>query len=97
MNDVIRYLTAVEKRLDTMSANPARDQQRTRAIQVLEARYEDLLATIAPDRITADVGEIRWMLEELRISLFAQQLGTKGPVSEKRILEAIAAISTSAA
>jgi ATP-dependent helicase HrpA len=91
MPDLVRYLTAVEKRLDSLATNPGRDRERTAIITALEQRYEDLLASLPLDRITASVGEIRWMLEELRIGLFAQQLGTKGAVSEKRIREAIAA------
>jgi ATP-dependent helicase HrpA len=93
MPDLVRYLAAVEKRLETLGTSPTRDKERTLIIQHLETRYENLLATIARDKITAEVGQIRWMLEELRIGLFAQQLGTKGAVSEKRILEAIAALS----
>jgi ATP-dependent helicase HrpA len=93
MPDLVRYLAAVEKRLDTLGTSPVRDKERTLTIQALERRYEDLLANIARDKITAEVGQIRWMLEELRIGLFAQQLGTKGAVSEKRILEAIASLS----
>ncbi len=89
MPDLIRYLDAVLFRLDGLGANPQRDRERTAGIAVLERRYEDLLAILPLDRITAEVGEIRWMLEELRIGMFAQQLGTKGRVSEKRILEAI--------
>ncbi len=89
MQDLVRYLDAVMFRLDNVAANPQRDRERTAGIAVLERRYEDLLATVPTDKITAEVGEIRWMLEELRIGVFAQQLGTKGRVSEKRILEAI--------
>jgi ATP-dependent helicase HrpA len=88
--DLVRYLTAVQVRLDTLGANPGRDRERTTMVQNLERRYDDLLARIPLDKITAEVGQIRWMLEELRVSLFAQQLGAKGGASEKRILEALA-------
>ena len=48
---------------------------------------------LPPDaRSRADVVAIRWQLEELRVSLFAQVLGTPGPVSEKRILSALDAL-----
>ena len=87
--DLLRFLDAVLFRLDNLAANPARDRQRTTTVLNLERQYENLLATLPTDRITADVGEIRWMLEEFRIGVFAQQMGTKGRVSEKRILEAI--------
>ena len=46
-------------------------------------------------RGAADVTDIGWMVEELRVSLFAQSLGTAGPVSEKRVRAAIAAVTAS--
>ena len=46
-------------------------------------------------RAAADVTDIGWMVEELRVSLFAQSLGTAGPVSEKRVRAAIAAVTAS--
>jgi ATP-dependent helicase HrpA len=88
--DLLRYLAAVQTRLDTLAANPTRDRERTVVVQSLESRYEDVLARVPIEKITAEIGQIRWMLEELRVSLFAQQLGAKGGVSEKRILEALA-------
>jgi ATP-dependent helicase HrpA len=64
---------------------------------VLDAVYEDygrLLARLDERRHhDPDVDAVRWMIEELRIGLFAQQLGTPYPVSEKRIRKAIAAIT----
>jgi ATP-dependent helicase HrpA len=46
-----------------------------------------------PRRQDADVRAVRWMIEELRVSLFAQMLGTSGPISEKRIQAALGALS----
>jgi ATP-dependent helicase HrpA len=52
--------------------------------------YDELLASLPPDRLHDDgVTQVRWMLEELRVSLWAQPLGTPYPVSEQRILRAI--------
>ena len=48
-----------------------------------------------PGAAAADVTDIGWMVEELRVSLFAQSLGTAGPVSEKRVRAAIAAVTAS--
>ncbi len=79
-----RYLRAIERRLDALPTNPARDADRMRRIQQLWSRYEAVARTRSGP-------EIRWMIEELRVSLFAQSLGTAHPVSEKRILDAIAA------
>jgi ATP-dependent helicase HrpA len=60
----------------------------------VQRRYDDLLdalsATAAGD---PDVVRIAWLIEELRVSLFAQSLGTDGPVSETRILRSIAALA----
>ena len=57
-----------------------------RQIQQLEARY---VRTRDAHPGNAKVREVRWMLEELRVSFFAQQLGTAYPISEKRILKAL--------
>ena len=56
--------------------------------------YDELRSALSPARAAAaDVREIAWMIEELRVSLWAQQLGTRGSVSEQRILRAIDAVS----
>jgi ATP-dependent helicase HrpA len=86
LGHIERYLRAIERRLDVLRANPARDAERMRRVQQLWARYQPVARTPAGP-------EIRWMIEELRVSVFAQSLGTAHPVSEKRILDAIAAAS----
>ena len=81
--DLIRYLEGIRSRLDKLSSNPTRDRQAMRQVhEVLEA-YRELVAELGKDR--DDVHAVRWMVEELRISLFAQHLGTSYPVSAKRI------------
>ena len=63
----------------------------------VEAAYADLLESLpAARRGAAEVTDIGWMVEELRVSLFAQALGTSGPVSEKRVRAAIAAVGAGA-
>ncbi len=85
--DVARYLRGIGRRLDKLAESAERDRARTAQVTQLEREYADLLAGLPPARRTAaDVVEIRWMLQELRVSLFAQTLGTAYPVSEKRIL-----------
>jgi ATP-dependent helicase HrpA len=60
----------------------------------VQQAYDDLLTALPPTRSTAaDVRDIRWMIEELRVSLFAQQLGTAQPVSEQRIYRALDAVT----
>jgi len=77
-----RYLTAISRRLDKLPAAPARDRQLQRQATALEQRYAGL-ARYDPD------GGVRWLLEELRVSLFAQSLGTAEPVSEQRLRKAL--------
>jgi ATP-dependent helicase HrpA len=84
-----RYLRADSHRLTKAAENPARDSDLAWRIGDVTAAYEKALATYAagsPDAArAAELADVRWMLEELRVSFFAQQLGTDGTVSEKRI------------
>jgi ATP-dependent helicase HrpA len=85
-----RYLRGIERRLDKLPENPARDAASMAAAQRAEQAYRQAVADLpAARRGDPDVTEIRWMLEELRVSLFAQTLGTLAPVSENRILAAL--------
>jgi ATP-dependent helicase HrpA len=85
-----RYLRGIERRLDKLSENPARDAVNMAVAQRTEQAYRQAVADLPPARRSdPDVTEIRWMLEELRVSLFAQTLGTRGSVSENRILAAL--------
>jgi ATP-dependent helicase HrpA len=93
--DVERYLTAIERRLDKLPATPRRDLDLAQRVQALQRRLDDAMITAreegpGPARLVA-LEEVRWMIEELRVSLFAQSLGTKAPVSEERVLRAIQA------
>ena len=80
--DVARYLRAIDRRLEKLPENPRRDAERTADIAAVTKEYQQLAAGL-PD--TEPVRRIRWMIEELRVSYFAQTLGTAYPVSEKRI------------
>jgi len=85
-----RYLRGIERRLDKLPENPARDAASMAVAQRVEQAYRQALADLPPARRDdPDITEIRWMLEELRVSLFAQALGTLAPVSENRILAAL--------
>ena len=79
-----RYLKAVVLRLDKQRADPARDTARAAELRPLEQRWLRKLADLrgAPH---ARLDEYRWLLEELRVSLFAQELRTPQPVSVKRL------------
>ena len=75
--------------LDRLPTGADRDFDNLRRVQRLERRYGELLGALGPAAADDDVEAIGWMIEELRISYFAQGLGTAQPVSEKRILREI--------
>jgi len=84
--DLKRYLQALQKRLEKLPINPNQDRLHTIVLSELESRYNALCKTLmSSEKDNAQLAEIYWMLEELRVSLFAQQLGTAYPISEKRI------------
>jgi ATP-dependent helicase HrpA len=79
-----RYLKAVVLRLDKVRSDPARDAARTAEVKSEEQRYWRLVAD-RKGAMDARMQEFRWLLEELRVSLFAQELRTPQPVSSKRL------------
>ncbi len=88
--DLVRYLQAIIRRLDKAPESPARDAERMAAVHRVAGDYASLVAELPPSRRqTADAQAVRWMIEEFRVSLFAQLLGTRGPVSEQRIERAL--------
>ncbi|OZB51006.1 MAG: ATP-dependent helicase [Cellulomonas sp. 14-74-6] len=91
-----RYLRAAAYRLTKAAENPQRDESLAAQVREVQGLYRDTVTRTAgrpPDAVrTAALDEVRWMLEELRVSLFAQQLGTPVPVSTTRIRKALAAI-----
>ena len=85
-----RYLTAVRRRIDRLPHAVEADRERMQRVQAVQRAYDQLLTGLAPVRAAAaDVRDIAWQIEELRVSLWAQQLGTPRPVSEQRIYRAI--------
>ncbi len=82
-----RYLNAVVLRLDKLRVDPARDAQRLAEVRALEQRWLRRAAELKGRR-DARLDEFRWLLEELRVSLFAQELRTPQPVSVKRLEKA---------
>jgi ATP-dependent helicase HrpA len=85
-----RYLRAMVHRLDRLGGNLARDRQLMAQVHEIEQEYRELRAELRSGG-AADEGlrEIRWMIEELRVNLFAQVLGTAQPISDKRIYKAM--------
>ncbi|WP_233163406.1 ATP-dependent RNA helicase HrpA [Glycomyces salinus] len=85
LDDLLRYVGGIAERAQRVRQDTAGDKARMDVVQALEAE-RDALARARPAAMrTADGQELRWMLEELRISFFAQRLGTRYPVSEKRV------------
>ncbi|NBD21850.1 ATP-dependent RNA helicase HrpA [Aquabacterium fontiphilum] len=82
-----RYLKAITLRLDKLKGDPARDSQRMTELRPLDQRYTRRLAERKGTH-DARLDEFRWLLEELRVSLFAQELRTPQPVSLKRLEKA---------
>lgn len=81
-----RYLRAILRRFDKLSSAGDRDARHTAIIQGLESRYQERLARHRKAGIhDPQLAEFRWHLEELRVSLFAQELKTPYPVSAKRL------------
>lgn len=79
-----RYLKAISLRLDKLRADPARDAQRLAELRPQEQRYWRLVAE-RKGAVDERMDEFRWLLEELRVSFFAQELRTPQPVSIKRL------------
>lgn len=79
-----RYLKAITLRLDKLRGDPARDAQRLAELRPQEQRYWRLLAE-RKGAMDERMSEFRWLLEELRVSFFAQELRTPQPVSVKRL------------
>jgi ATP-dependent helicase HrpA len=79
-----RYLKAVVMRLDKLRGDPARDAARLAELRPLEQRWLRRLTDLKGAQ-HARLDEYRWLLEELRVSLFAQELRTPQPVSVKRL------------
>ncbi|KOV93875.1 ATP-dependent RNA helicase HrpA [Streptomyces sp. NRRL B-3648] len=88
--DLMRYLVAADRRLQQMPTNVQRDTTRMEKVHEMQDEYAWLLEQLPKGRpVPASVLEIRWMIEELRVSYFAHALGTAYPVSDKRIVKAI--------
>ncbi|KIA60206.1 ATP-dependent RNA helicase HrpA [Nocardia vulneris] len=93
LRELPRYLQGAVARLEALPGSAVRDRQSMAELDRAIAAYDRLLNSLPENRRgTPAVTEIWWMLEEFRVSLFAQKLGTPYPVSAKRIERAIAAV-----
>ncbi|WP_433084817.1 ATP-dependent RNA helicase HrpA [Dactylosporangium sp. CA-052675] len=87
--DLERYLRGIERRLEKVPTDTGRDRERMLTVQEVQKEYDQLVASMT---MTPQLREIRWMIEELRVGLFAQALGTAYPVSDVRIYRAMDAL-----
>ena len=88
--DLIRYLKAIQKRLEKLPVDPNRDRLCVLELEKVAQEYKKLVNKIPKGLpIPQQVNAIFWMQQELRVSLFAQTLGTPYPISAKRVMNAI--------
>ncbi|MCM2580288.1 ATP-dependent RNA helicase HrpA [Streptomyces meridianus] len=88
--DLLRYLIAADRRLQQLPTNAERDRSRMAKVHEMQDEYAWLLEQLPQGKpVSREVREIRWMIEELRVSYFAHALGTAYPVSDKRIVKAV--------
>ena len=93
LGDLARYLTAICRRLERLPGGQSADRDRMQRVHAVEDAYSQLLQALSPARAAGDdVRDIARLIQEFRVSLWAQQLGTARPVSEQRIYRAIDAI-----
>jgi ATP-dependent helicase HrpA len=94
--DLARYVTAIGRRLERLPQGLGADGERMSRVHTLQDAYDELVEALSPSRAAADdVRDIGRLIEEFRVSLWAQQLGTARPVSEQRIYRAIDAVMQS--
>jgi ATP-dependent helicase HrpA len=87
--DLVRYVKAIDTRLSSAASNWRRDNEQMLKVLALE-REHDRLVQVLNGR--PELEKMGWTLQELRVAMFAQAVGAKGPVSEKRVKKALAAI-----
>ncbi len=90
--DVLRYVNGIKRRLGKLPENPVKDLHKLAEVRNVEREYTSLLEGFPPGDVAQEVVDLGWMLEELRISVFAPSLGTSRPVSVKRIVAELVAL-----
>ena len=93
LSDWQRYIEGIKRRLDKLPIDPMKDKLHQLNIEKVQDEYRKKCQQVPPGKeMPAELQEVRWLIEELRISFFAQQLGTSMPISVKRIQNQLAAI-----
>ncbi|MBD1390998.1 ATP-dependent RNA helicase HrpA [Neiella sp. HB171785] len=90
LDDIERYMKALLRRFEKLAENPTKDRQSILLINKLSSRYQALAdKAVVRRKAAAELDAVKWQIEELKVSIHAQQLGTSGPVSEKRVAAAL--------
>ena len=90
LDNMNRYLNAIIRRLEKLNIDPNQDRLKLLEVDKVSSNFKDIVDKQRKDiPLPEDIVETRWMLEEFRVSLFAQNLGTAYPISAKRILNHI--------
>ncbi len=92
LTDVARYVKAIDLRLAKLPEAPQKDAANLREVAALERRYTELLRRTAREDVTSEMVDVGWMLEELRVAVFAQTLGAAKGTSAARVSKALAAL-----
>ncbi|MGK2308680.1 ATP-dependent RNA helicase HrpA [Cutibacterium sp. V947] len=93
-DDMPRWIQGVSVRIESLTTNPSRDPRQMAELEPLLAEYDALCEEQPAGKLPAEVEEIGFMLEELRVQYFAQRLGTRVTVSPKRIRSAMDKVSS---
>jgi ATP-dependent helicase HrpA len=83
--DVERYVRAIAYRLQHLAGAADRDRARMDEVLPLEQRFAAFVDRLPPGDATREIAEVRWLLEELRVQVFAQPIGVHGKVSTKKV------------
>ncbi len=92
LGDVERYVRGIRYRLEHLGGAVDRDRARMAEILPLEARFARFVDRTPPADLPPDTATARWMLEELRIQIFAQPIGTAGSVSPKKVAQRLTSL-----
>ncbi len=89
LQEIPRYLQAAQVRLHKVAREAARDAGYLRKLDEVFDAYQGALTRYPKGQVPQELVDVKWMIEELRVSYFAQTLGVKGPISDKRVLQEI--------
>ncbi len=90
LGDVERYVRGIRYRLEHLGGAVERDRVRMAEVLPLEARFAEFVDRMPPADLPPATADVRWMLEELRVQVFAQPVGTRGSVSPKKVAQRLA-------